>query len=202
MNKLQENLSGLGISPKQYELVNTAYKLFRRHGFQRVSVEEVCRLAGVSKVTFYKYFSGKDELILFIVRSLFDAMLARSGEILASPAEITEKFDDISLLKQSLMAEVGDEMTRAILTHPAAKEYLLDIYQRSADMFREFVAREQRLGNINPTVNVELILALMLELNRMYSENRLEGIFSGVEDMIRQVNELLLKGMLAREEAK
>lgn len=202
MSTLQENLSGAGISPKQYALVNTAYELFRRYGFQRVSVEEICRQAGVSKVTFYKYFSGKDDLILFIVRSLFDTMLDRSGEILSSATGIREKFDSISLLKQSLMAEVGEEMTRAILLHPAAKEYLLDIYQRSADMLREFVAREQKRGNINSKANVELILVLMMELNRMFRENRLEGIFNGVEDMIRQANELLLNGLLAREERK
>jgi AcrR family transcriptional regulator len=44
-------------------IVNTAFVLFRRHGYARVSLEEVARGACVTKKTIYYHFASKDALI-------------------------------------------------------------------------------------------------------------------------------------------
>ncbi|NQV51449.1 MAG: helix-turn-helix transcriptional regulator, partial [Candidatus Marinimicrobia bacterium] len=44
--------------PKEGDILRTAEKLFMQFGYNRVTVEEICREAKVSKVTFYKYFSN------------------------------------------------------------------------------------------------------------------------------------------------
>ena len=49
-------------SSKSLDILNTARQLFWKHGIRRVSVEEVCREAGVSKMTFYRSFPNKIEL--------------------------------------------------------------------------------------------------------------------------------------------
>ena len=48
---------------KKEQIVHTAETLFTRYESKRVTVEEICRLARVSKMTFYKHFSNKVELI-------------------------------------------------------------------------------------------------------------------------------------------
>ena len=47
---------------KIQQLVTTAQELFMRHGIRRVTVEEICSEANISKMTFYKYFKNKIEL--------------------------------------------------------------------------------------------------------------------------------------------
>ena len=49
-------------SKKQLELLKVARELFCKHGFKRVTIEEVCQKAGVSKMTFYRVYSNKIEL--------------------------------------------------------------------------------------------------------------------------------------------
>lgn len=59
MKNTIKHLISKDIRSKQRELIETAAQLFFKHGFKRVTVEEICRTAKVSKVTFYRYFAAK-----------------------------------------------------------------------------------------------------------------------------------------------
>jgi AcrR family transcriptional regulator len=49
--------------PKKLEsIVQTAKQLFSEHGFERISVDEIARQAGVTKATVYSYFGSKEAL--------------------------------------------------------------------------------------------------------------------------------------------
>lgn len=49
---------------KRDQLVETALDLFERLGFQAVGIDRVLAEASVAKMTLYKYFRSKDELIV------------------------------------------------------------------------------------------------------------------------------------------
>ncbi|MDP3114988.1 MAG: TetR/AcrR family transcriptional regulator [Candidatus Cloacimonadaceae bacterium] len=65
MDEIIEALIPEGIGKKKAALVDTEFSQFKRHGFQRVTIEDVCATTKVSKATFYKYYSGKDALIVY-----------------------------------------------------------------------------------------------------------------------------------------
>ena len=48
---------------KEGDILRTAEDLFMQFGYDRVSVEEICREANVSNVTFYKYFKNKLDVL-------------------------------------------------------------------------------------------------------------------------------------------
>ncbi|MBL0024612.1 MAG: helix-turn-helix transcriptional regulator [Saprospiraceae bacterium] len=50
-------------SKSYLKIITTAKKLFWKHGSSRVTIEELCREAGVSKMTFYRHFNNKNEII-------------------------------------------------------------------------------------------------------------------------------------------
>ena len=50
-------------------LERTAYELFSRHGIRAVGVDTIVARAGVAKMTLYKYFRSKDELVLSFLRA-------------------------------------------------------------------------------------------------------------------------------------
>lgn len=185
---------------KQRLVVKTAFELFRRHGFQRVSVEEICFTAGVSKVTFYRYYTGKDDLILHIIRRLYEHVMNAAQQMLDSDLPIREKLNAIVASKRSLLQMIGDEMMRGMLHYPAVQEYTKEVNQLGWEMFREFYTREQAKGNINPRVRVETVALVLNEMNRLFSEDKLQGMFDNTEDMIEQINDLLYNGMIARGE--
>jgi AcrR family transcriptional regulator len=47
---------------KRQAILDTAYQLFRAHGFAETSISEVTARVGGSKATIYSYFSSKEEL--------------------------------------------------------------------------------------------------------------------------------------------
>lgn len=48
------------------EIIAAGKELFLKNNFLNVSIKDVCTLAGISRVTFYKYFDSTEELIFEI----------------------------------------------------------------------------------------------------------------------------------------
>ncbi len=62
-------------------LVDTAMKLFARHGFRATGIDSVLAESGVAKKTLYNHFRSKDELIIAALQKRDDEFLqfARDG---------------------------------------------------------------------------------------------------------------------------
>ncbi|TMJ24875.1 MAG: helix-turn-helix transcriptional regulator, partial [Alphaproteobacteria bacterium] len=46
--------------PTRRRILDAAYKLFRRKGFTRVSMDDIAAATGVTKRTLYHHFTSKD----------------------------------------------------------------------------------------------------------------------------------------------
>ena len=79
---------------KKNEIREIALNLFRNHTYDSVSVNSIAKEAGISKNTFYYYFSSKEELIMEVFKP----------ELL---------FDDAVMIKLSSLTKVEDQI-RAI----------------------------------------------------------------------------------------
>ncbi len=69
-------------NPKYNQIIETASELFVRFGIKRVTVEEICKTSGVSKMTFYKFFRNKNE----VVEKILDEMIGHARIIAPVPA--------------------------------------------------------------------------------------------------------------------
>ena len=76
---------------KKNEIREIALDLFRNHTYDSVSVNRIAKEAGISKNTFYYYFSNKEELIMEVFKP----------ELL---------FDDEIIIKLSSLAKVEDQL--------------------------------------------------------------------------------------------
>lgn len=68
-------------------ILETASDLFRREGIRAVGVDTIVERAGVAKMTLYKHFGGKDELVAAYLR-------ARDERWRTSLREITDRYTD------------------------------------------------------------------------------------------------------------
>lgn len=53
---------------KREELIDAAAKVFYERGFQGTSIDDVLEEAGISRMTLYNHFKGKDDLIVAALR--------------------------------------------------------------------------------------------------------------------------------------
>ncbi|ANF95906.1 TetR/AcrR family transcriptional regulator [Paenibacillus bovis] len=56
------------------EIITAGRELFLQRNFPDVNIREVCQLAGISRVTFYKHFSSLDELVFEVQMSIMQQM--------------------------------------------------------------------------------------------------------------------------------
>jgi len=62
--------------PKRELVLKTGKELFWKFGFKRVTIEEVCKEAGISKMTFYKFFTNKIDLVKIIMNDILQESLS------------------------------------------------------------------------------------------------------------------------------
>ncbi|AIQ47270.1 TetR family transcriptional regulator [Paenibacillus sp. FSL R7-0273] len=78
------------------DLIAAAKELFIKESFLRVNVKEICSLAGISRVTFYKHFQTIDELVFEVQMEILGDM---TGYIKKAPeAGMTGKQMLVSML--------------------------------------------------------------------------------------------------------
>ncbi|HYW95493.1 MAG TPA: TetR/AcrR family transcriptional regulator, partial [Bacteroidales bacterium] len=103
------------VSQKYLDIMSYGKALFWKYGMKRVTVEEICEEANVSKMTFYKYFGNKDKLALEIIRSLLENTLKEFLVVMESDIPFKKKVEATVKMKM--------EQTGTI-----SKEFLSDLY--------------------------------------------------------------------------
>ena len=67
MNRRSHAASAARVGEARERILDTAYELFRRHGFQAVGVNRISEEAGVGKRTLYRHFRSKAELVVAVL---------------------------------------------------------------------------------------------------------------------------------------
>lgn len=98
------------------QVLDGARKIFMRDGFERASVDDIAREAGVSKATIYAYFPDKQLLFLEVARcechrQTEAAEAAIDGEV---PVEVALTVGAERIV-QFLMSEFGQRMFRIVV---------------------------------------------------------------------------------------
>jgi AcrR family transcriptional regulator len=61
------------------EIARAAWDLFGSQGYEAATVDEIARAAGVSRRTFFRYFSSKEDVVVGTSDALAEAVLAAFG---------------------------------------------------------------------------------------------------------------------------
>lgn len=71
------------------QILNMAINLFKRDGFEQVTIEMICSECGVTKGSFYHHFKSKNDLLLDFYDNTPNYAFSRAGELLklSSPIE-------------------------------------------------------------------------------------------------------------------
>jgi AcrR family transcriptional regulator len=118
--------------PQKYlNILVAGRRLFWKHGFRRVTVEEICKEAGVSKMTFYRFFPNKLELAKTVIDKVFADSLNGFRSIMESPMTSEEKLRAMILMKVE-----G--------AHDISPEFLADFYNNSDIGLTTFLAERSR----------------------------------------------------------
>jgi AcrR family transcriptional regulator len=182
------------ISKKQQQIVATAEELFFRHGMKRVTVEEICQKANVSKMTFYKYFPNKIELVKHLTHLMLERGEKKLNEVEAMPLPFTEKLRLMQEYKLELTAKMCPEFIEEFMYMGFSGSLRKEWIQR----VMRFLTDAQQRGDIRSEIRPEFILVVIDKLNELVDDERLKNLYPNYVEFTREIWDFFYYGIVNR----
>jgi len=182
------------ISKKQQQIVETAEELFLRHGVKRITIEEICQKAGVSKMTFYKYFADKIELVKYIWHTWLEESFKKLDEVEAMNIPFPEKLRLMVEYKQQIMSNMSTESIKDFI------DLDFDHLEQGKIMprFLQVITDAQKRGEIRPEILPEFLLVVLDKLYELDHDEDLLKQYPDYAAFNREVFNFFYYGVLTR----
>jgi AcrR family transcriptional regulator len=186
---------------KFIQIINTANELFRRYGMRRISVKEICQKAEVSKMTFYKHFAHKKDLIKYILNDMFSSNIEIFNNLIASEIPFPRKIENTIRLKIEWNKTYSGEFFQDLLFNPDS-DILQLIHERrieSLEIVMKFLKDAQQKGDIRLDIRLEFILYILNKMYDMAKDEQLTHLYSDHTDLIAELTNFFFYGILPRK---
>ncbi|MFI7120492.1 TetR/AcrR family transcriptional regulator [Amycolatopsis sp. NPDC049868] len=153
-------------------ILDAAYTQFSKTGIQRSTMEDVARRAGVSRITVYRRFPGKDVLVEQVVRREFRRYFDRFLADIEQAGTVAERV--VLGFVSSLRAIRGNPLIGGLLdVEPdLLMASMIGDGGRTLATVRAFVAgqlkQEQAAGNVSRKLDVDLAAELMVRVSTSF----------------------------------
>lgn len=144
-------------------ILEAAERVILESGVERVSILDVCKVAGISRGTFYRYFSSQDELLDAFSKYKRERFHRSLAEALSPYDDPDERFDALVLYLDHYL-ETGQARKLLLVAPIYAFGWFQRIFQDSIERFQDdlrivFDAWDDRLGT---QVDRELVCELLI----------------------------------------
>lgn len=187
---------------KQRQVIRTGKDLFFRFGIKRVTVEEICREANVSKMTFYKHFGNKIELVKTIIDLLVSENLIKYREVMKrTDIPFEEKVRMTIHMKMEGINEFGDAFYDDYLVKndPELASY---IQIQSGKVFQEILedyVEAQKRGEIRKEIKPEFILYFLNLIMDLAKDEKLLMLYEHPQEVIMELVSFFFYGIMNRK---
>ena len=138
-------------------IIEAAWKLFYRYGYDDTTVEEIIEESGTSRGSFYHYFEGKDAL-LSSLSYLFDE---KYEELMDTIDPTMDSFDQLMYLNRELFSMIENSISLDLLARLYSSQlvtrgdkHLLDHNRTYYKLLRQIIQQGQQRGQLRQDVTV------------------------------------------------
>lgn len=186
------------IRMKRKRLIHTAKNLFFKYGIKRVTVEEICQEANVSKMTFYKHFKNKSELVKTMITQMTDEALDKYRMLMDSDMPFEEKVRETIRMKLDGSDQMSQEFFHDYMPH-AEPELLEFVHQRMEEamgmVIKDYVVAQKK-GEIRQDIKIEFILWYLNKMIDLMADEQLEKMYESPQELIREMVNFFFYGIM------
>ncbi len=190
------------ISPKtrstRNSIVESAQRLFLKHGISRVTVKEISMEAEVSKMTFYRIFANKEQVAAEVIQSIADKNLAEYKEIMSRPIDFIKKIQELILSKRKSNKAFSEELIKDIykLKNSPLTQLIAKLGMHSKTIFMEDLEKAQRNGEIRSDIKLPLILYTINDMEQKMKDERFLALFEDFREASDQLMSQFFYGIM------
>jgi len=190
---------------RKRQIIDSGKALFSKFGYRKVTVEEICRAAGVSKMTYYRFFENKIDLVRFIVTEMSDEGRQAYRDIMALEVPFEEKVRRTIRMKEESAAKFSDELLRDVYEDRGG-ELVTVIEKMTVDFLGEVMAdyrKAQEEGHVRKDLNLKIIPYFLNQINNMVKDPVLNGVYQGnMKAIMKELTNLFFYGIMESEGRK
>ncbi len=183
------------------QLKAAARQLFYRHGIRRVTVEEICTTAGVSKMTFYKYFDNKTDVSKHVLDEAIEKGIQRFRDIRDQDIPFVDKVKQWIKLKMDQTGGMSLAFLRDLIPEadPDLQGWYAGKVKESTTLIIDTFREAQNRGEISQHIRIEFMLYFLNHMQEMVSDDRLLALYPDTQSLSHELIHLFFYGILPPE---
>ncbi|MGD1120321.1 MAG: TetR/AcrR family transcriptional regulator [Dehalococcoidales bacterium] len=143
------------------KIVAAAADLLSRLGINKVSIGDIARQAGVSQVTIYNLFGGKDELVKACIKSTITKFTGEFRRIIAADKTYMEKLEDMFRFFMELSGSNRGLSDVNVHEYPQYRELIESSTEEIYNVLVDFVREGQKNGYLNSDISEDAVRAFI-----------------------------------------
>lgn len=186
---------------KYQSILNAGKRLFWKYGIKKVTVEDICREAGISRMTFYKHFPNKIDLAVYILRQLYNEYYDYFNNLFTSDLAFEDQLKQIIKIKLEASKNMSMEIVRDIYQSdiPELVELMENQKQKSLSITLDFILQGKNAGYIRKDLKNEFVLFQLNQILEMMKSDELFTLYDDTQIMTKNILDYFFNGILNKE---
>lgn len=185
-------------SKSKVKILNGAQQLFWKFGIRKVTVEEICDVAQVSKMTFYRNFPNKKSVVEDVLTNFLNEGMHTYESIMSSESSFGDKIEQVFEMKKKNARNMSEAFVHD-LTHindTALMGLFVNFQKESTERFINDLKTAQEEGWIRKTIKIEFINYMINVIQDEVKKDAFLHLFDSIEEANEQIKNFLFFGII------
>lgn len=172
----------------------TAIELFKKHGYNNVTINDICQSCHITKPTFYNYVNSKEDLILDIYDHTINNILHDTCLFIQAESHIEQLYVVFSSLIADTLAMGWDLFSQLLISNLNQNRHSFDMRESLTALCIIIIKKAQEKGEIHNMHSPELIYQMIAYSFMGFETNWCiqNGSLNFAEPFFRGMNAILL----------
>lgn len=188
------------MSKTKDKIYQAAKELIWKNGINNTNVADICKEAGVSKMTFYRKYENKYELLKQIINDNYERFNVQYLNIFQKDIPFNEKIMELIYAHSELLHGISENYLDDLLNQD--NEELRKFFESTAkdhnDLVMQHIVREQKKGNIREDVSIDFLNFFRNHIFSLIFNRELQKIYPDTDELILQLTKMFYFGAVKR----
>lgn len=188
-------------NPRFKRLVSAAEMLFWKFGIKRITIDELCFEANISKMTFYKFFKNKIELAKYFLEKKINESIIKYRQIMDADIPFTKKIEMSVKLKMEQTENLSQEFLTDLYRNPNPE--LLQFFETKKNEFLNQILNDftkaQKSGQLRKNLKPEFILYFLNHMFEIAKDEALYKYYDNAQELIMELTNFFFYGIMTEK---
>ncbi len=183
-------------------ILDASNSLFWKYGIAKVTVEEICERAKVSKMTFYRKFDNKLQVAEKVLVQLAEKGLLDYRQIMDAAIPFNEKMQRFVQLEHDSSENLSEEFLGDVYgaVNPRLKNILEEYQKKSSQELHKDLSQAQKNGEIRQDLKIDFVIYMINSLNEKLLDKRLTSMFGTTQELAVELINFVFYGIMPKHE--